>query len=176
MSEKPNKPRSARETIAAMVEGLNNHVIDGQEEWWHPEATWRGPAGAGLKKGIKEFQDKWQRPFLKAFPDKKATDFIRIADGKYVAAAGYQEAIHSAEFLGIPATGKKVRIRYMDFWEVEDGKIKDNWVMLDFVDLLRQLGVDPLRGHGMDENAWDANAFDCGGASWPPANNNKESS
>lgn len=170
------KTRSARETIEEMVDGLNNHVIDGQEEWWHADAPWRGPAGAGVKRGVKEFQDNWQRPFLRAFPDKKATDFIRIAEGKYVAAVGYQEATHSAEFLGIPATGKKVRIRYMDFWEVEDGKIKDNWVMLDFVDLLRQLGVDPLKGHGMDEGEWNADAFDCGGAGWPPKENEGEKS
>lgn len=166
--DKNKQTQQSREVVRAMVEGLNRHVIDGQEQWWHKGAAWRGPAGAGLQKGVKAFQDGWQRPFLKAFPDKKASDFIRIAEGRYVAAAGYQEATHSAEFLGVPATGKKVRIRYMDFWEVEDGKIKDNWVLLDLVDLLRQLGVDPLRGFGMDEGKWNANVFDNGGAAWPP--------
>lgn len=156
------------QVVTEMVEGLNRHVIDGQEQWWHKDAKWRGPAGAGLCDSVRDFQDNWQKPFLAAFPDKKATDFIRIADGDYVAAAGYQEATHSADFLGIPATGKKVRIRYMDFWRVEGGKIADNWVMLDFVDLLRQLGVDPLRGKGMDEGKWRADAFDNGGAAWPP--------
>lgn len=160
--------RQSRAVIEDMVDGLNNHVIDGQEKWWHANATWRGPAGAGLKRGVKEFQEHWQRPFLAAFPDKKATDFIRIADGKFVASAGYQEATHSGDFLGIPATGKKVRLRYMDFWQVEDGKIKDNWVLLDFVDLLRQLGVDPLNGAGLDAGQWNTQSFDQGGAAWPP--------
>ena len=160
--------RRSRKVVEDMVDGLNRHVIDGQEKWWHANATWRGPAGAGLKSGVKEFQDAWQRPFLAAFPDKKASDCIRIADGKFVAAAGYQEATHRGEFLGIPATGKKVRLRYMDFWEIEDGKIKDNWVLLDFVDLLRQLGVDPLRGAGFDQGDWNPDTFDTGGAAWPP--------
>ena len=168
-SDKINKKSlSPLAVIEQMVAGINNHVIDGQQQWWHPDACWRGPAGAGLKQGLQEFQDQWQRPFLAAFPDKKANDLIRIASGKYVAAAGYQEATHSATFLGIPATGKKIRLRYMDFWEIEDGKIKDNWVLIDFIDLLRQLGVDPLQGHGMDNNQWDAQAFDRGGAAWPP--------
>jgi len=40
--------------------------------------------------------------------------------------------------------------------------------MLDFVDLLRQLGVDPLRGFGMDQGDWNPDTFDTGGAAWPP--------
>ena len=28
--------------------------------------------------------------------------------------------------------GERVEIRYMDFWKVRDGKIVDNWVMVDF--------------------------------------------
>ena len=53
--------------------------------------------------------------------------------GEWGAAFGRQEAVHSGEFMGIPATGKKVNIRYMDFWKVVDGKIVDNYVsgMLD---------------------------------------------
>ena len=155
------------DVIKDMVEGLNDHVIDGQDSWWHEDAKWKGPAGAGLNNNLAEFKENWQRPFLKAFPDKKANDLIRISEGKYVAAAGYQEATHKAEFLGVPATGKKVRIRYMDFWEVEEGKIKDNWVLIDFIDLLRQLGVDPLNGEGLDNSQWNAEEFDKGGAGWP---------
>ena len=163
------KSRQPVEVIRRMVEGLNEHVIDGQESWWHKDAAWRGPAGAGLLDGLKSFQDNWQRPFLEAFPDKKAHDLIRISEGKYVASAGYQEATHKAEFFGVPATGKKVRIRYMDFWKIEDGKIKDNWVLIDFIDLMRQLGADPLNGKGMDGDRWRLGAFDEGGCGWPGA-------
>ena len=38
----------------------------------------------------------------------------------------------TGEFMGIKPTGKKVEIRYMDFWKVSEGKIQDNWVMVDF--------------------------------------------
>ena len=50
---------------------------------------------------------------------------------------------------------KKIQIRYMDFWKVENGKITDNWVMVDFPHVLAQLGVDVFNGHG-----WEA--FDDG--------------
>lgn len=159
--------RKPIEVIEEMVGGLNEHVIDGQGAWWHPNARWRGPAGAGLCEGLAQFQDRWQRPFLEAFPDKRAHDLIRVADDRYVAAAGYQEATHSGTFMGVPATGRRVRVRYMDFWEVEDGRIVDNWVLLDLVDLLRQMGVDPLAGKGMDGGQWQPGTPGSGGCAWP---------
>jgi hypothetical protein len=38
----------------------------------------------------------------------------------------------------------------MDFWKVEDGKIADNWVMVDFPHVLAQLGVDVFDGKGWE--------------------------
>jgi predicted ester cyclase len=71
--------------------------------------------------------------------------------GEWAAAFGRQEAIHSGTFMGIEPTNKKVEIRYMDFWKVVDGKITDNWVMVDFPHVMAQLGVDPFQGHGWEK-------------------------
>ncbi len=101
-------------------------------------------------RGLREFQENWQRPFQAAFSDKVAIDEARIFDGEWGACFGAQHAVHSGEFMGVPATGKRVTIRYMDFWKVEDGKIVDNWVMVDFPDVLRQLGVDVFAGKGWE--------------------------
>ena len=68
--------------------------------------------------------------------------------GEWAAAFGRQEAIHSGEFMGIQPTGKKVEIRYMDFWKVSEGKIQDNWVMVDFPFVMKQLGIDVFDGMG----------------------------
>ena len=38
----------------------------------------------------------------------------------------------------------------MDFWRVEDGKIAENYVLLDIIDFFRQIGVDLLDGKGWD--------------------------
>ena len=78
--------------------------------------------------------------------------------------------------MGIAPTGKRVEIRYMDFWKVVDGKIADNWVMVDFPHVLAQLVKDVFDGHG-----WEA--FDRGERAppapqrQPPADsNNKDAS
>ena len=69
--------------------------------------------------------------------------------------SGLQEATHSGDFMGIPASGKRIEIRYMDFWKVVDKKIVDNWVMVDFPHVMAQLGKDCFDGEG-----WEA--FDRG--------------
>ena len=56
----------------------------------------------------------------------------------------------SATKPGIAPTGKRVEIRYMDFWKVVDGKIADNWVMVDFAGVMAQLGVDVFDGQGWE--------------------------
>ena len=150
-----SKTDATREVIEGMVDGLNDHRINDIGQFFASQFRWIGNYGCGTKNGLNEFQDNWQRPFQAAFSDKVCIDEARLYMGEWAAAFGRQEAIHSGEFMGIPATGKKVDIRYMDFWKVEDGKIVDNWVMVDFPSVLSQLGVDCFSGQG-----WEA--FDKG--------------
>ena len=146
-----SKTEETRRVVERMVDGLNDHEIDGIGAFFAESFRWMGNAGCGAKNGLREFQDNWQRPFQAAFSDKVCIDEARLAEGEWMAAFGRQEAVHSGEFMGIPPTGKRVVIRYMDFWRVRDGKIVDNWVMVDFPHVMRQLGVDPFAGHGWEE-------------------------
>ena len=138
-------------TIDAMVDGLNDHDIDNMCRFFSESFRWMGNAGCGTKNGLREFQDNWQRPFQAAFSDKVCIDEARLTQGEWCAAFGRQEATHSGEFMGIAPTGKRVEIRYMDFWKVVDGKIVDNWVMVDFPSVMQQLGVDPFGGEGWEK-------------------------
>jgi len=51
---------------------------------------------------------------------------------------------HTGEYLGVPATGKALTLRVMDFYRCADGRIMENWVFLDCLDMFRQLEVDLL--------------------------------
>ena len=145
-----SKTDETRRVIEGMVDGLNDHRIDDIGEFFSEGFRWIGNQGCGTKVGLKEFQDNWQRPFQAAFSNKVCIDEARLYMGEWAAAFGRQEATHSGEFLGIAATGKRVEIRYMDFWKVENGKIVDNWVMVDFPSVLSQLGIDVFNGHGWE--------------------------
>jgi len=123
-------------TIDAMVDGLSDHDIENMGCFFGESFRWMGNAGCGTKHGLKEFQENWQRPFQAAFSDKTCIDEARLTQGEWCAAFGRQEAVHTGEF--------------MDFWKVVDGKIVDNWVMVDFPSVMQQLGVDPFNGSGWE--------------------------
>jgi len=144
-----------RHVIESMVDGLNDHRIEDIGAFFAENFCWWGNQGCGTKIGLQAFQDNWQRPFQAAFSDKVCIDEARLFMGEWAAAFGRQEAVHSGLFMGIAPTGKRVEIRYMDFWKVVDGKIVENWVMVDFPHVMAQLGVDIFNGEG-----WEA--FDTG--------------
>tara|TARA_Y100001954_G_scaffold190764_1_gene204979 strand:+ start:71 stop:613 length:543 start_codon:yes stop_codon:yes gene_type:complete len=161
-----SKTDYTRRVIEDMVDGLNDHRIDDIGAFFADSFRWIGNQGCGHKTGLREFQDNWQRPFQAAFSDKVCIDEARLFMGEWAAAFGRQEAVHSGPFMGIAPTGKQVEIRYMDFWKVVDGKIVDNWVMVDFPHVLAQLGVDCFKGEG-----WEA--FDEGHKSPPSSHGGK---
>jgi predicted ester cyclase len=145
-----SKTAETRAVIEAMVDGLNDHRIDDIGDFFADSFRWIGNYGCGTKEGLAAFQENWQRPFQAAFSDKVCIDEARLFMGEWAAAFGRQEATHSGEFMGIAPTGKRVEIRYMDFWKVVDGKIADNWVMVDFPFVMAQLGVDLFQGEGWE--------------------------
>ncbi len=144
------KTDETRKVIESMVDGLNDHRIDDIGEFFAETFRWMGNYGCGTKHGLREFQENWQRPFQAAFSDKVCIDEARLYMGEWAAAFGRQEATHSGTFLGIAPSGKRVEIRYMDFWKVVNGKIVDNWVNVDFAHVASQLGVDLFRGEGWE--------------------------
>jgi predicted ester cyclase len=51
---------------------------------------------------------------------------------------------HSSDLLGIPATGKLLSVHGMVLSRLEDGKIIEEWEILDLLGMFRQLGVVSL--------------------------------
>jgi predicted ester cyclase len=150
-----DQKEAASEQTMALVEkmlfdGLNSYDeagLDGMgmEEYWHEDFMWYGPAGIGSTRGIDGFQAYHQAPFLEAFPDRIAGDDVRFAAGNYCSWSGWPslETTHTGDdWLGLPATGQKVTMRVMDVWRREGDLLAENWVFIDMIDLLEQLGID----------------------------------
>jgi predicted ester cyclase len=138
-----------------------NLIAMPQREHWHPKMMWYGPAGIGTTRGLDGFVDGHQLPFRIAFHRPQgsfaevqaerarhgAGHYIRIGDGPYSVTAGWPSvyAVHAGGgFCGLPPTGKPVTMRVMDFYLHHEGLIRENWVPLDMLDLLMQMGFDAL--------------------------------
>jgi hypothetical protein len=132
-----------------------------QREHWHSKMMWYGPAGIGTTRGLDGFVTGHQLPFRIAFHRPQGTfaevsaertrrgagHYIRIGDGPYSVTGGWPSvyAVHNGSgFCGLPATGKPVFMRVMDFYLHHEGLIRENWVPLDMLDLLQQMGFDAL--------------------------------
>ena len=132
------------ELIHRMYEALNAQDLDAHDEYWSEDMIWHGPSGFGDIHGLDGFKNKVLKPFYKAFPDYNAKNDIELADDTWVAATGFVTGTHQGEWLGLPPTGRPMRMRFSDFWLIKDGKLTDNYVMVDQIDVMKQLGKDLL--------------------------------
>ena len=119
----------------------------GPDGTWHEDMLWYGPGGIGSSHRWEGFQKDHRIPFLRAFPDRwGGDDFCRIGDGNYAAVGGWpsMRMTHRGPYLGVKPTDVSSTLRVMDFYRLQDRRLIENWVLLDYVDLLRQWGVDIL--------------------------------
>ena len=130
---------------AALAANANN-----MQDYFHDQFVWHGNVGCGTKKGLSEFRKNWQLPLRAAFTERVYRTERFLADGDWAACYGHIEATHSGLFMGVAPTGLRVRIPYTDFWLVQDERIVDNHVNVDFAKVLQQLGVEVFRGQGWE--------------------------
>lgn len=137
--------------VEAMIAGLMSYdgtTLEsmGMKRFWTPDFHWYGPAAIGSMRGHADYERGHQWPFLRAFPDRKGGDHkCRIADNQFVASTGWPSvrATHlGGGWLGLAPTGLRVSMRIMDIWRREGDFLAENWVYIDLVDLLRQMGLD----------------------------------
>jgi predicted ester cyclase len=84
--------------------------------------------------------------FKAGFPDLHATIEVTIAEDNRVATRGYITGTHQGPFMNIPPTGKSIKLPFIDLWCIENGKAVENWVQMDMLGLMQQLGVVPSPG------------------------------
>lgn len=152
------KSNQSCQHIIDMLTHMKRHPTQGGPEvmempkFWHPKMTWYGPAGIGTGRGIAGFRNLHQIPFLNAMPDRgQYVDEIThhfYGDGDYAAVTGWPNMIQTVThdgWMGIAPAGKKITMCSLDFWRIENGLIRENWVMVDLLDVYNQLGVDVFK-------------------------------
>lgn len=117
------------------------------EQFWHPHCSWYGPSTIGTARGIKGFRNWHQIPFLNALPNRvgDASKGYLFADDNYVgftAWPGMSMTITHDGWLGIAPANQQITMRSLDFWRAENNLIRENWVLIDILDVYNQIGVD----------------------------------
>jgi predicted ester cyclase len=83
-----------------------------------------------------------------AFPDGHMTIDDLVVEGDKVVARYTLTGTHKGEFMGIPATNKKVTGWVIEIDRVAGGKCVEGWSRMDTLGLMQQLGVVPTPGKG----------------------------
>ena len=87
---------------------------------------------------------KWAyRAFNEPFPDLDFTFADVLAEGDLVVGRGIGVGHNTVSFMGIPATGKKVRWTGTRLFRLADGKLVEGWIDIDMLGLMQQLGAIP---------------------------------
>ncbi|NJN42914.1 MAG: ester cyclase [Flammeovirgaceae bacterium] len=73
-----------------------------------------------------------------------------LAEGDRVIVRARLKATHEAEFLGIPATHRKVNFSFVVGYEIQDRKIIHSWLIPDYLTLMEQLNGKDIPANSQD--------------------------
>jgi steroid delta-isomerase-like uncharacterized protein len=97
------------------------------------DAVPRGPHA------IKEHVTSW----IASFPDLHFSIEQMLSEGDRVVMQLLMEGTHQGPWLGIPASGNKMQIRMFTVHRVVQGKIVEDWVLVESLGVFQQLGIVP---------------------------------
>ena len=66
-----------------------------------------------------------------------------MADGDRVTCRFTARGVHNGEFMGLPPTGKEIRMTGIEIFRLRDGKIAELWGEANLMGLMQQLGIVP---------------------------------
>jgi len=112
------------------------------DELFAPSHAFNDPYITGAAIGPEMYKRQYTR-FLTGFPDLRFTIEDMVSENDKVVVSWIISGTHNGEFMGVPATGKKVSITGITINSLGNGKILDSNVVYDALDLFKQLGVAP---------------------------------
>jgi steroid delta-isomerase-like uncharacterized protein len=139
MSAEENKA-----VIRRWVELWNTKSLDAVAEFVTPDYVRHDPNSPEIRGAVDEAQ--FVRTVLTAFPDFHITIDKMIAEGDTVVGRFTFRGTQRGEFSGIPPTQKQVVFTATETFRLQGNRIAEQWVSMDTLGLLQQLGVIPSPG------------------------------
>lgn len=123
-------------------EVLNTGNIDRVPEFCADDIVDHEEGPPGTPEGI-EGVKAFVQMFHDGFSDVHASVEEVLADGDRVVARVRFTGTHDGDFMGIPASGKKIDMETIDIVRVADGKAAEHWGVTDNMKLMQQIGAVP---------------------------------
>jgi len=91
---------------------------------------------------LQAFQ-QYQKKYFASFSDSTISIEDIVAEGDKIAFRGVVHSTHTAEFMGIPASGKQISVGVVGFAKFNQGKITEWWNSPDRLSWMQQIGAIP---------------------------------
>lgn len=131
-----NQPKA---TIRRLIEDVfNRGHLQLADELLHPDYAYRSPVES--MNGPAEFK-AFVAAFRSAFPDLRLHIKDLLQEGEATCLSFSMTGTHRGDFFGVPATGKAVALNGMVMSRFKDGRIHQEWELLDNLSLFQQLGL-----------------------------------
>ncbi|MED7789614.1 ester cyclase [Francisella sp. 19X1-34] len=141
-----------KQLVWSFLQELNNATPDNIKnifsKYHSTDATFNISYPFNIIKGIDKYIDIFWKDFLHAFPNRTRVESVYFSgdfdDKQWVTVTGNYCAEFEHDWLGIPANNKITYIRYGEFYQIENNKIVDTYILYDIVDIIRQAGITLL--------------------------------
>jgi steroid delta-isomerase-like uncharacterized protein len=121
---------------------FNKGNMDATYEAWDPDIVFHSPIMDEPVRGIETLQE-YVKDIRTAFDEFLFDVQEAVADGEIVAVRVIHRGVHNANYVGIPATGRRVAIPEIAWYRVRNQKVVEGRLMLNAFDVLNQLGILP---------------------------------
>jgi predicted ester cyclase len=99
--------------------------------------------------GVDAIRNQYWKVLSRSLDNIERRPFIEFDsiynEHKWIAATGYFIGNFVNDLLGIPATYKPLCVRFTELVQLQNEKIINYYIIIDFLDVMHQAGVNPLR-------------------------------
>lgn len=139
-SDRVLSAQEMKNALRSVFDAMNRRDLAALRDLIHPDyVNYSMPMSSAGAAGLSGVLDA----FFSAFPDMQIVLDDVIAEPDKVATRGHFTGTHRGAFMNVPPTNKQVMVQYIDVWKAHNGRLIENWVQMDFLGLLVQLGAMP---------------------------------
>lgn len=152
MSDIQNSKNVVRQYYKALDAAMGDEITRVLLDHTTPGFVWRGMHPFNELSGAEEVAEHFWKPFRKAIgPIQRRPDLFLAGHSftgntklEWVVSMGHLMGLFDQDWLGIPASGKMVFLRYAEFHRMEKGLIAETVLFCDILGVMLQVGLKPL--------------------------------
>lgn len=127
--------------VRQVLDLIDERKLDAAFQLYAEDYIYHGPGGQELR-GRDGIRGLWD-VYLTGFPDLSSTVEDMISQGDKLVLRWTIRGTHTGEFLGVPASNRKITLPITEIFRIADGQLVEAWDQYDRLGLMEQIGGIP---------------------------------